>query len=272
VPGPRLTRAATSLRLRTLDAFDALSGRRDRLTPPRRMDFVGHSAFAATGDEFLGHFVALAGLGRDERVLDVGCGIGRMARPLTRHLSAAGSYDGFDVNAAGIAWCRERYRAFPNFRFAHADLRNGRYNAGGGGDAAGYRFPYDDGRFDLVILTSVLTHLLAAETRRYLAETRRVLAPGGRMLATFFVVDDAARAALRAGRAAPAFGPPHDGMSVADPAVPEEAVAHDEDWVHAALDQAGLRGAQIHPGTWPARPARAGRQALSFQDIVVARA
>jgi hypothetical protein len=30
-----------------------------------------------------------------------------------------------------------------------------------------------------------------------------------------------ARGALRAARAMPASGPPHDGMSVADPAVPE---------------------------------------------------
>ena len=38
-----------------------------------------------------------------ERVLDIGCGIGRMARPLTPYLTPPGAYDGFDINADGIA-------------------------------------------------------------------------------------------------------------------------------------------------------------------------
>ena len=45
-----------------------------------------------------------------ERVLDVGCGIGRMARPLAGYLTGDGSYDGFDVNREGIRWCTRRYR------------------------------------------------------------------------------------------------------------------------------------------------------------------
>src|SRR3954466_597973 len=104
--GPVLERAATSLRLRGLDLRDRLSGRADRLVPPRRLDFVGHSDFVETGDEFLGHFIALGGLQPSDAVLDVGCGIGRMARPLAGYLSSEGSYDGFDVNRDGIGWCR----------------------------------------------------------------------------------------------------------------------------------------------------------------------
>jgi SAM-dependent methyltransferase len=267
VSGPRLERAAASLRLRALDLADALTGRRDRFTPPRRMDFVGHSDFAATGDEFLGHFIALAGLRPDERVLDAGCGIGRMARPLAGYLGPGGSYDGFDVNAGGIAWCRERYAALPHFRFARADLRNRRYNPAGAADAATYRFPYEDSSFDLVIMTSVLTHLLAEETRRYLAEARRVLTGGGRLLATFLLLDDVALAAVRDGRAALAFRAPVDGVSVVDPAVPEEAVAYEPSWLRRALDDAGLRLHAVHPGTWPGRA-----DGLSYQDIVVAHA
>ena len=64
-------------------------------------------------------------------MLDVGCGIGRLARPLAGYLSIDGTYAGFDVDAAGIRWCRQRYGHFPQFSFAHADVRNARYNPGG---------------------------------------------------------------------------------------------------------------------------------------------
>src|SRR5450756_1138832 len=69
-----------------LDAVDTLLGRRDSLTPPRRVSFVGHGRFTEIGEEFLRYFVSLCALRSDERVLDVGCGIGRMAIPLTGFL------------------------------------------------------------------------------------------------------------------------------------------------------------------------------------------
>ena len=267
MPGPRLELAAASLRLRTLDAVDALSGRRDRLTPPRRMDFVGHSAFAATGDEFLGHFVALAGLGPDERVLDVGCGIGRMARPLAGYLSSDGSYDGFDVNRDGVAWCRRRYRRQPNFRFQVADLFNARYNPRGAQRADEYRFPYDDESFDFVIATSVFTHLLEADATHYAAECARVLAPGGRLFATFFLLNDDSRAAIEAGRAGLGFLDVDQRVAILDEALPEEAVAYDDEWVFEVLRTNGLTFDGEHAGSWSGGP-----EPVSFQDIVIAHA
>jgi SAM-dependent methyltransferase len=263
--GPLADRAATSLRLRALDARDRLTRRADRLTPPRRMDFVGHSDFVATGDEFMHYFTELAELRRDERVLDVGCGIGRMARPLAGYLSAAGSYDGFDVNRAGIGWCRRRYRRHPSFRFQVADLFNARYNPQGRFRAAEYRFPYDDDAFDVAVLTSVLTHLLQDECDHYLAEVARVLAPGGRMLATFFLLDDASRALIAEGRSGLDFPDAHDDVAVLDERVPEEAVAYSDEWVFESLRRHGLVLTQVHPGSWCGR-----EEFVSFQDIVVA--
>ena len=164
--------------------------------------------------------------------------------------------------AGGISWCIGRYRDTPApFRFRHADLRNPAYNPGGSITASDYRFEYDDHAFDLVIATSLFTHLLADAADHYLAEAARVLAPGGRMLCTWYVVPDADR-----------LDPP-GGFRRMDPAspalvrhsdVPEEAVAFDEDWVRDRLAAHGLRLRSLARGTW------AGREGRSLQDIIVA--
>jgi SAM-dependent methyltransferase len=264
---PVIDRARQSARLRALDLRDSVSRRRDRLTPPRRLDFVGHSDFAATGDEFLAHFVELGGLQPGERVLDVGCGIGRMARPLAGYLSYDGSYDGFDVNREGIAWCRKRYRRNPNFRFQVADIFNARYNPRGEYRADEYRFPYDDASFDFVLATSVFTHLLEADATHYLAECRRVLAPGGRLFATFFLLNDTSRALMADGRAGLTFLDVDERLAILDEALPEEAVAYDDEWVFETLRSSGMELVGLHPGSWSGRD-----EFISFQDIVVANA
>lgn len=264
---PVTDRARTSLRLRALDLRDTVSRRRDRLVPPRRLDFVGHSDFAATGDEFLAHFVELAGLQPDERVLDVGCGIGRMARPLAGYLGDAGSYDGFDVNAEGIRWCERRYRRHSNFRFQVADLFNARYNPEGSQRADEFRFPYEDAGFSFVFATSIFTHLLEADATRYVAESARVLAPGGRLFATFFLLDHDSRAQIAQGRAGLAFLDAGERVAILDEALPEEAVAYDAEWVLEALRHNGLDLTAVHPGSWSGR-----EDFVSFQDIVVAHA
>lgn len=252
-------RATTALRLRAHDALDRVRGRNDPLIPPRRLQFVGAGDFAAVGDEFLGHLVDLAGLEPSSDVLDVGCGIGRVARPLAGFLDADGRYRGFDVDPRGITWCSEHYPA-DRFAFTLADLHNLRYNPAGTRSALEYRFPYADDSFDVALMTSVLTHLQAPEAEHYLAETVRVLRPGGRLLATFFLLDEASRAALRERRTSLTFHNPDEEVAVADPTLPEEAVAYDERWVRERLD---VRS--IDPGTWRGDPS-----ARSYQDIVVA--
>ncbi len=258
-------RVRDSLRLRALDLADRLGGRADRLVPPRRLDFVGHSEFAATGEEFLGHFVELGGLQPHHAVLDVGCRAGGMARALAGYLSDDGSYDSLDVNREAIGRCRRRYARHPNFHFKVADLYSRRYNPSGARRASEYRFPYEDERFDFAILASVLTHLLEDDAERYLSELGRVLRPGGRALTTWFLLEDDSRRRILAGQSGLAFLDPELHVAVVSEDVPDEAVAYDEGWVY---DRAGQHGLQIvepvHPGSWCGRDG-----ARSFQDIVV---
>lgn len=170
-----------------MDALDSLQDKRDELTPPRSMIFVGDGDFKKTGEEFLRYFIEFGGLKPNARILDVGCGIGRMAVPLTKYLDASGSYEGFDILAHGIDSCTKNITPrYPNFHFQVADVYNKAYNPNGKHKAAEYEFPYQNECFDFTFLTSVFTHMLPQEMENYLAEIVRSLRWGGEILDYFF--------------------------------------------------------------------------------------
>jgi SAM-dependent methyltransferase len=259
-------RAGRSLWLRALDARDRVAGRTDPLTPPRRLsDWVGDRDFQAVGDHLLHEIAGLAGLRPDEHVLDVGCGIGRLARPLTHHLAAEGGYDGFDIVASAIEWCQEHYSAFPNFHFQHADVRSTLYNPEGRLQAATFHFPYAGEQFEVVAMTSLLTHLVTTEAEHYIDESARVLRGGGRLFATAFLLEDESRAHLERGDANVRFTGDDGRQALADPSVPASAVALDERWLRDCLEVAGLRLTPPRYGSWCGRASATG-----WQDTLVA--
>lgn len=239
-----------------------------RLVPPRGLSFVGRSDFEQTGREFLGHFRELGGLQPTDRVLDVGCGIGRMAIPLGSYLRG-GSYEGFDVGRGMIRWCRRNIAPRqPGFNFTWAPIYNRKYNPFGTIPAAEFRFPYEDDSFDFALATSLFTHLTPADARHYLAELGRVLRPGATSLLTFFLLTPESEEEIAAGRAAFEFRHEVDGALTIDPRQPEEAVAFPLEDVRALLREAGLAVREpIHRGEWAHAP-----DAPSLQDIVIVRA
>ena len=142
----------------------------------------------------------VGGLAPDGRVLDIGCGPGRIAAPLTGRLEG-GSYEGFDVVPRSISWCQRKISAqHPSFRFQLADIRNGQYNPTGSQEARAYTFPYPDREFDLALAASVFTHMVPGEIERYVSEAARVLKPGGRLLASFYLMNEEAEMRLDASR------------------------------------------------------------------------
>lgn len=249
-----------------LDGFDLCLGRNKYLVPPRSSNFVGDGDFVETGNEFLEYFTTLGGLQPSYDVLEVGCGIGRMARPLTGYL-AAGSYEGLDIVPAGIRWCQRNITPrFPRFRFTLADIHNTEYNRKGTLRASEYLFPYAACRFDFCTLTSVFTHMLSADTDHYLAEISRVLRPGGKCLATFFLLNDESRRAVAVQSSSLLFRHSLGDCWTTDPQIPETAVAYDEPAIVKLLEQNGFALESTHYGRWCGRG-----QYLSYQDILVMR-
>lgn len=233
--------------------------------PPREHIAAIGENFLGVGLEMLEYCIDYGRLRPDERVLDVGCGVGRIAYVLAYYLNDRGSYDGFDVMLPLVDWARANITTRrPSFRFRHVNIRNNMYNPGGVLRGDTFRFPYADASFDFVILTSVLTHLPGKEVRHYFDEIARVLAPGGRAMVTAFVLDDEVRSLIGDGRSALSIVHPYADGFIADRKVPEAAVGYDAPALRQWIQASGLRLVSTFPGSWCGRP-----RGLSYQDLLV---
>jgi SAM-dependent methyltransferase len=265
LPRPLLLQLKRLLLL-PLDGADLLLGLRGELVPPRYLRFAGDGDFVATGEEFLRYFAEFGGLRPEHNVLDVGCGIGRMARPLTRYLTT-GSYEGIDIVPRGIHWCvRNISSRYPNFHFQLADIQNQMYNPHGRNLPAQYEFPFEDCHFDFAYLTSVFTHMLKQDMERYLEQIARTLRFGGRCFVTFFLRNDESRRLMSAGLSSLDFPFSWDGCWLHSERLPEHAVAFDEEYIRDLYRQFGFTLETIRYGAWCGRT-----DYLSYQDIVVAK-
>jgi SAM-dependent methyltransferase len=265
----RGTTRARRIRANAADRFARIGGRRDPMLPPRTLiDTIGGGDYVAVGDRFFDVF-KLAGLKPTDDVLDVGCGVGRMARPLAGWLE--GRYEGFDPSSRAIRWCsRNISPLYENFTFTHVDVANDLYNPRGELNPKRFEFPYEDNSFDFAVLTSVFTHMQPAGLLRYLDELARVVRPGGQVFATYFLLDRVSERALDNGEALVELPEAKEGelgpYRLADGEKPSSAVAYQYAAVRKALLDRHLRIAKRWRGRWSG-----GVRAKAFQDIVVSR-
>jgi len=251
------------------DSLDGLFNRRDPLMPPRGKIFYSVGDFKKSGEEFARLLIVLGGLRPDDRVLEVGCGIGRMAVPLTSYLGEEGYYEGIDIVPEGVEWCEKAITSrHPNFRFKLADVHNKQYNPTATLKASEYRFPYENGSFDFVFLASVFTHMLPEGINSYLSEIARVLRGGGRCLITFFLLNRDSLERMESGASILNFKHDFGAYRVKERATREVAVAYPEGTIRSLYERYGLEIEEpIRYGEWSGRKRKA---CLDYQDIVVA--
>ena|SRR5215472_4454873 len=154
----------------------------------------GPDWFEASSTRHFGLLQKYVGIEPHFGILEIGCGIGRDAIPLTKVLSAGagGVYTGTDLVKASIDWCNANIRErHPHFFFHHLDIEDEIYNPSGTLRNRDVALPFVSASVDRIIAQSVFTHMLQEDVEHYLAEFRRVLRPGGRVFTTTFIYDDA---------------------------------------------------------------------------------
>ena len=130
----------------------------------KTVTFTGYNAFRGLESLLAHHGVRpRAGL----RILDWGCGHGRVTRHLIRHWPQA-DIAGTDIDAENIAWCKAH---LTDGTFVTAPLWP--------------PLPFGDAQYDVVFGLSVMTHLTADAQRAWIGEIRRILKPGGLALISF---------------------------------------------------------------------------------------
>ena len=237
------------------------------ILPPAFMQgWVGApERFVEGGRAFFDYLVEKGQLTPSSTVLDIGCGVGKHAIHFATFLTAPGRYEGFDVEPKGIEWCQSAITPlYPHIRFRHVDVRSELYSPQSDGEAAAFRFPYEDAAFDLVFLASVFSHMFFDDVTNYVREIARVLKPGGRMLATGYFIGEVKKQGIAAGTSAFTFSIEHKGsrIELLDP--PEAAVAQDRPKFRAMLEAEGLPIEEIRNGRWHDRN-------VQDQDFVIAR-
>src|SRR5579875_1066849 len=141
---------------------------------------VNPIAYVEVGERAAREFVSLAEqngrpLTPKTKVLDFGCGCGRVARAL--QALAPVELHGCDVNARLIAWCVAHLKGTFQRTRSKPPL------------------PYPERAFDLVYALSVFTHLTERRAVTWLQELARVTRPGGLAILSFLDAPDSQRAA-----------------------------------------------------------------------------
>jgi ubiquinone/menaquinone biosynthesis C-methylase UbiE len=103
----------------------------------------------------------------EKKILDWGCGPGRLIRHMPDISNNQSDFYGTDYNEGSIQWCKNTIK---NVNFNHNNLEA--------------KLPYEDKKFDAIYGISIFTHLSKEMHFNWLKELKRVLKPEGILLIT----------------------------------------------------------------------------------------
>lgn len=191
-----------------------------------------------------------------DRLLEIGCGIGRDAINFLNFDPRIGSYLGIDIIGDSVSWCQENItKVDQRFRFHHFNIKDSLHNPGGSMKMHEVTIPTESDSVDKVFGWSVFTHMTEEDIRSYLREIKRVMNPAGIAFFSFFLVTDKILKKASEVNLTPynlkfefEFG---DSCFINDIDNPMGAVAYTPDLIDKILIEEGFeRVGDFHQGAW----------------------
>ncbi len=129
--------------------------------------FAGH--FSATRDRAWPEFeILFPYIQKSDKVLDLGCGNGRLQQFLSTNLTPSGCYFGLDISEKLLSIARQN---FPKDHFFRSDFVS--------------KLPFGGEHFDVTVSIAAFHHLLSVKAQRaFLSECFRVTNAGGILFLT----------------------------------------------------------------------------------------
>ena len=159
-------------------------------SPDRRYcgpEFKNNLFYVRSSENEAKRLIENFGIQKNDHVVDIGCGQGRLPIGLLRVLGNV-HYTGLDIDKYAIQWCKKHIeRINPSYHFEHLDLYNERYNNKGKKFGREFLFDMPSKSVDVVYLFSVFSHTTEEDMRTYLRDFKRILKDGGGVFFTTFV-------------------------------------------------------------------------------------
>jgi ubiquinone/menaquinone biosynthesis C-methylase UbiE len=203
----------------------------------------------------------------DQKILDVGCGCGRIAIHFLNYLNEQGQYIGIDSNKSLLSYCADNISIINNkFQFKLIDAYNGVYSRDGKLKCKDIIFPIEDGTVDIVIMWSVFTHMCLVDMDAYLKEIHRVLKKGGLFISSFNLYNKFISNQIKMEKAYLDIKYRINEASYSlDKETPEEGFAHNEEMVKEIYWRNGFFIKEIKYGFWSSK-----ELVGEFHDCIIA--
>lgn len=203
----------------------------------------------------------------NQKILDIGCGCGRIAIHFLNYLNEQGQYIGLDSNKKLLSYCADNISEINrNFQFEFIDAYNGAYSREGKLKCKDIIFPIEDESVDIVIMWSVFTHMYLEDIDAYLKEIYRVLKKGGLFISSFNLYNKFISNQIKMKKAYLdiKYRINEDSYSL-DKETPENGFAHNEEMVKELYWRNELLIREIKYGIWSLK-----ELAGEFHDCIIA--
>ncbi|WNJ18256.1 class I SAM-dependent methyltransferase [Pontibacter sp. G13] len=144
-------------------------------------------SYIESGIEQINHLLRFELINNNTKILDFGCGQGRLLNSLIYSKTDFQSYIGLDTSKKAIEWCEKHLCYHDKISFIHLPAENARYNPSEKGLKP---LPLAENEIDLIFLNSVFSHMLDSDISFYLSEFHKVLTSNGRVYLTAFVEEN----------------------------------------------------------------------------------